>query len=181
MFLEALNVTGIPSYFILAAIGYLTNQSSLNFFVVFLMTLLGSVSGCVLYYGISLKFGRPMYDYFYRKFPATQRGLNKASTLSEKYGPITCFLGRIIPTVRTFISLMAGVFQLPLNPTSFIHSSGFHYGISLYYWLVISLLPPSNPNKKTSTEVFLLGKKATDSNLIVSFLSAAVFSFFSQK
>lgn len=133
MFLEALNVTGIPSYFILAAIGYLTNQSSLNFFVVFLMTLLGSVSGCVLYYGISLKLGRPMYDYFYRKFPATQRGLNKASTLSEKYGPITCFLGRIIPTVRTFISLMAGVFQLPFKPY-FLYS---FLGISLWNFTLL--------------------------------------------
>ena len=115
MFLEALNLTGIPSYLILATIGYLTKQSSFHLLTIFFTTFIGSLCGCLLYYLIALKFGRPMYNYFYYKFPPTQKGLDKAKELSERYGAITCLIGRTIPTVRTFISLMAGVFQVPFQ------------------------------------------------------------------
>ena len=40
MFLEALNLTGIPSYLILATIGYLTKQSSFHLLTIFLQPLL---------------------------------------------------------------------------------------------------------------------------------------------
>ena len=67
MFLEALNLTGIPSYLILATIGYLTKQSSFHLLTIFFTTFIGSLCGCLLYYLIALKFGRPMYNYFYYK------------------------------------------------------------------------------------------------------------------
>ena len=50
MFLEALNLTGIPSYIILPAIGFFIEQSPFSFLFILVMTLLGSISGCLLYY-----------------------------------------------------------------------------------------------------------------------------------
>ena len=97
------------------------------------MTLLGSISGCLLYYIVARKFGRSMYNYFYQKFPLAKRGLDKASELSERYGAMMCFTGRIIPTVRVFISLMSGVFQIPFK-TYLIYSAA---GITVWNFITL--------------------------------------------
>ena len=133
MFLEALNLTVIPSYIILPAIGFFIEQSPFSFLFILVMTLLGSISGCLLYYIVARKFGRSMYNYFYQKFPLAKRGLDKASELSERYGAMMCFTGRIIPTVRVFISLMSGVFQIPFK-TYLIYSAA---GITVWNFITL--------------------------------------------
>ncbi len=115
LFLESLNLTGIPAIVILPTIGFFIEHSSYSFFFIFFITLLGSMSGCLLYYVVARKFGPSLYQFFYHKIPATQRSLEKASELSKRYGAMTCLIGRIIPTVRTFISLMSGIFQIPFQ------------------------------------------------------------------
>ena len=124
LFLESLNLTGIPAIIILPTIGFFIKMSGSNFLFIYLITVLGSVSGCFLYYAIAIKFGRPLYDFFYRKIPATRRSLEKASELSERYGAMMCFIGRILPTVRTFISLMSGIFSIPFKTFSFYSAAG---------------------------------------------------------
>ena len=134
LFLEALNLTGIPAIVILPTIGFFTEQTSYSFLSIWIITVIGSVCGAILYYMISRKFGRLLFNFFYTKFPMTQKGLNKATELSQRYGAMTCFIGRILPSVRTFISLMAGVFEIPFR-TYLLYSSG---GIMI--WNLITLL-----------------------------------------
>ena len=134
LFLEALNLTGIPAIVILPTIGFFIDQTSYSFLSIWIMTVIGSISGAVLYYIIARKFGRLLYDFFYTRFPMTQKGLNKATELSQRYGAMTCFIGRILPSVRTFISLMSGVFEIPFR-TYLLYSSA---GIMI--WNLITLL-----------------------------------------
>ena len=56
--------------------------------------------------------GDYLEDYFYNKFPRTQKALDSAKTLANKHGAKFCLLGRLIPSVRTFISLVSGVFKI---------------------------------------------------------------------
>ena len=134
LFLEALNLTGIPAIVILPTIGFFTEQTSYSFLSIWIITVIGSVCGAILYYIISRKFGRLLFDLFYTKFTMTQKGLNKATELSQRYGAMTCFIGRILPSVRTFISLMAGVFKIPFR-TYLLYSSA---GIMI--WNLMTLL-----------------------------------------
>ena len=134
LFLEALNLTGIPAIVILPTIGFFTEQTSYSFLSIWIITVIGSVCGAILYYIISRKFGRLLFNFFYTKFPMTQKGLNKATELSQRYGAMTCFIGRILPSVRTFISLMAGVFKIPFR-TYLLYSSA---GIMI--WNLMTLL-----------------------------------------
>lgn len=134
LFLEALNLTGIPAIVILPTIGFFTEQTSYSFLSIWIMTVIGSVCGAILYYMISRKFGRLLFNFFYTKFPMTQKGLNKATELSQRYGAMTCFIGRVLPSVRTFISLMAGVFEIPFQ-TYLLYSSA---GIMI--WNLMTLL-----------------------------------------
>lgn len=124
IFLESLNLTGIPAIIILPTVGFFIEHSSYSFLFVYFVTVVGSISGCLLYYVVARKFGRPLYNFFYHKIPATQRSLEKASQLSERYGAMTCFIGRILPTVRTFISLMSGIFAIPFKTFTIYSAAG---------------------------------------------------------
>lgn len=134
IYLEGLNLTGIPAIVIMPTIGFFIYKSSYSFLFIYLICVIASVLACISYYAVSYKFGGAIYDFFYRKFPSTQKSLDKATELSHRFGPLTCLIGRIIPTVRTFVSLISGVFKIPFRQF-IIYSTG---GVLL--WNFITLL-----------------------------------------
>lgn len=135
MFLEALNLTGIPAIVIMPAIGAFIKNSGHSFFMVFAIASLASILGSIVYYLVSSKFGDVIYNYFFYKFPSTQKSLTKAKQTAERYGTKMCLIGRIIPTVRVFISLMSGIFKVKFKDY-IIYSS---IGILVWNFILISL------------------------------------------
>lgn len=135
MYLEALNLTGIPAIVILPAVGVFIKNSGHSFLTVFIIASLASILGSLTYYLVSSRFGDSIYNFFYNKFPSTQNSLKKAREVAEKYGAKMCLIGRIIPTVRTFISLMAGIFKVRFKDYV-IYSS---LGILIWTLVLISL------------------------------------------
>lgn len=115
MFLEGLNLTGIPSAVLLPSIGVFIDSNNFSFITSFLLAFLASILANLIFYFIAYKFGSKIFDYIYNKFPRLQKGLNKTINISEKYGAKACLIGRLIPTVRTCISLIAGVFKINLR------------------------------------------------------------------
>ena len=124
MFLEALNLTGIPAIVIMPAVGVFIKSSGHSF-------LLGSILGSITYYLVSSKFGDIIYNFFYNKFPSTQKSLRKAKETAEKYGAKMCLIGRMLPTIRTFISLMSGIFKVKFKDY-IIYSS-----IGIFVWNLV--------------------------------------------
>lgn len=112
MFLEALNLTGIPALVIFPAIGLFIGKSTYSFSTIFFIGLSASILGSMTYYFVSFKFGQFIFDYFYKKFPRTQKSLDKALDLGKKHGSKFCLIGRLVPGVRTFVSLVSGIFRL---------------------------------------------------------------------
>lgn len=134
VFLEGLNLTGIPAIVIMPTIGFFIHNSSYHFLYIYMICTLGAVFACIVYYVISHKFGGLLYQFFYDKFPSTQKGLDKATALSHRFGPLMCFIGRVIPSVRTFISLMSGIFKIPFKQY-ILYSTG-----GVLIWNFITLL-----------------------------------------
>ena len=114
MFLESLNLTGIPSTIILPAIGILISLNNLSIIKILLLTIFASILGNIVFYFISYKFGSKIYDYLYNKFPKLQKCFDKAMNMSNKYGTKICLFGRLIPSIRSWISLVAGIFKVKL-------------------------------------------------------------------
>ncbi len=135
MYLEALNLTGIPAIVIMPSIGVFIKNSGHSFLMVFAIAILASILGSITYYLVSSKFGDTIYNFFFNKFPSTQKSLKKAKEIAEKYGAKMCLVGRMIPTVRTFISLMAGIFKIKFKDY-IIYSS---LGILVWNLVLISL------------------------------------------
>ena len=115
MFLESLNLTGIPSTIILPAIGILISLNNLSIIKILLLTIFASILGNIVFYFISYKFGSKIYDYLYNKFPKLQKVFDKAMNMSNKYGTKICLFGRLIPSIRSWISLVAGIFKVKLR------------------------------------------------------------------
>ena len=134
MFLESLNLTGIPSTILLPAIGIFITINNLNFFNVFLLTISASILGNILFYLIAYKFGSKIYDYLYNKFPKLQKCFDKAMNMSNKYGTKICLFGRLIPSIRSWISLVAGIFKVKLRDF-LLYSS-----IGIFIWDILLIL-----------------------------------------
>ena len=134
MFLESLNLSGIPSTILLPTIGIFITINNLNFFNVFLLTISASILGNIIFYLIAYKFGSKIYDYLYNKFPKLQKCFDKAMNMSNKYGTKICLFGRLIPSIRSWISLVAGIFKVKLRDF-LLYSS-----IGIFIWDILLIL-----------------------------------------
>lgn len=117
LYLESLGLSGVPATVIMPAIGFFIAESAYSFGYIFLIAVLAGITGNMTYYFIAYKMGDSLYDKIYNKFPKTQKPLDKAKALSKKYGKKACLVGRLIPGVRAFISLVFGIFRI--NPRDF--------------------------------------------------------------
>ncbi len=72
----------------------------------------GSVLGSLAEYYVARAGGRPLIDRFGRYLLITRRDIERADEWFETRGEITIFVGRLIPVVRHFISIPAGVARM---------------------------------------------------------------------
>lgn len=135
MYLEGLNLTGIPAIVIMPSIGVYISQSGHNFLYIYGIALTSSILGNLTYYIISNKLGGVIYDKIYDKFAIMRKSLDKSMAVTEKYGAKACFIGRLLPGARTFVSLVAGIFKVSFK--DFVIYSSF--GIAIWNFVLIFL------------------------------------------
>lgn len=99
----------IPSEVILPLAGYLTRQGSMNLALVFLTSTLGAYLGALLLYWLGARLGLERSIRWLSKLPLMEReDFEKAAGWFERHGKPAIFFGRLIPGVRSLISLPAG-------------------------------------------------------------------------
>jgi len=130
MFLES-SFFPFPSEVVIPPAGYLASQGRMNLLMVILMGILGSILGALFNYWISLKLGRPFFEKYGRYFLVSDKTLDKAERYFSDHGHISTFIGRLIPGIRQYISLPAGVARM--NLATFCIFTGAGAGI----WVVI--------------------------------------------
>jgi len=74
---------------------------------------LGNLVGSWLAYWAGDVGGRPLIDRFGRYLLIRPHEVDRAHAWFEKRGEVTVFVSRLLPVVRTFISLPAGVAEMP--------------------------------------------------------------------
>ena len=102
----------LPSEIVLIPAGILIAQGKMNFFLVLLLSILGSVLGAWINYFLALFLGRTTVNFLIAKYGKflflTKKKLNKTDAYFKKHGEITTFIGRLIPLLRHLVSLPAG-------------------------------------------------------------------------
>ncbi len=118
MFLENL-IPPIPSEIIMPLGGFFVNQGNLNFYVLVIFGLIGTVLGALPWYYLGRFLNEKKLANFVEskgKFLGiTSKDLNKSKLWFDKYGISLVFWGRLIPGIRTLISVPAGIELMPLR------------------------------------------------------------------
>lgn len=84
-----------------------------NVYSVIAVGVIGSLAGSIFAYEIlGLRFGRTIVDRFGKWILLTHADLDTAERWFAKYGSVSVLVGRVIPVVRTVISVPAGVARM---------------------------------------------------------------------
>ncbi|WP_027415881.1 DedA family protein [Aneurinibacillus terranovensis] len=102
----------LPSEVILLFGGFLAARGTLTFWGVVSAGVLGNVVGSVLIYWIGSYVGRAFLEKYGKYVLLNVGHLAKAESWFARYGEWAVFFGRILPVIRTFISLPAGVARM---------------------------------------------------------------------
>ena len=108
----------LPSEIILPFGGYMVSQGIMNFWEAVLAGLLGGVLGSTIAYLVGSYGGRPFIEKYGRYILIRKQDLQRADDLFARYGNKIVFWARLMPVVRTFISLPAGIARM--NFSSFL-------------------------------------------------------------
>lgn len=98
-----------PSEVIMPFAGFVVHEGHLDFLGIVIIGTLGNLVGSLIAYYVGLKGGRPILERYGKYILITSEKLDWADDIFNKYGSVTVFVGRILPVIRTFISLPAGI------------------------------------------------------------------------
>lgn len=103
----------LPSEIIAPFAGYLVFEGRFSLWGVALAGGVGSAIGSAVTYWIGVKGGRPFVERYGKYVLVSTHDLDIADKFFAKYGSLSTFIGRLLPVVRTFISIPAGVARVP--------------------------------------------------------------------
>ena len=125
MFLENI-IPPIPSEIIMPLGGYFVYTGSLNFYILIIFGSAGTLLGSFPWYFLGKALNEQKISRFLDKrgkfLGITSKDLSKSRLWFDKYGTLLVFWGRLIPGIRTLISVPAGIELMPIG-TFFLWTS----------------------------------------------------------
>lgn len=113
MFLES-SFFPFPSELVIPPAGYLASQGGMSLWAVIVLGTVGSLLGALFNYWISLALGRPLVLRLGRYVGLTPRAIDRAEQFFRRHGEVSTFVGRLIPGLRQYISLPAGLARMAI-------------------------------------------------------------------
>ena len=118
MFLENI-IPPIPSEIIMPLGGFFVYQQKLNFYILVLWGVLVTIAGSIPWYYLGKLVNEKKLSNFLDKrgkfIGITSNDLIKSKRWFDKYGVSLVFWGRLVPGIRTLISVPAGMELMPLR------------------------------------------------------------------
>ena len=100
----------LPSEVILPLAGFAASRGDLGLVSAIVFTTLGSIVGALALYGVGAGLGRGRTRAMAGKLPLVKvRDIDKAEDWFNRHGPKAVLIGRLVPVVRSLISVPAGV------------------------------------------------------------------------
>ncbi|MGH3155451.1 MAG: DedA family protein [Streptosporangiaceae bacterium] len=112
-FLEAACIP-IPSEIPFGFAGVLAYQGHLNLALVIILGTLAELAGSLVSYGAGRKGGRPLVGRYGHYVLITRSDIDRAERFVDGRGAWAIPVGRALPFVRTFMSVICGIIEVPL-------------------------------------------------------------------
>lgn len=109
----------IPSEVVLPLAGFAAARGDLNIIGVILATTLGGLVGCIPWYLLGRLYGirrlRKISEKYGRILTLGPDDIDDAQMWFKRHGHLAVFFGRLMPTVRSLISVPAGIAKMPFG------------------------------------------------------------------
>jgi membrane protein DedA with SNARE-associated domain len=129
----------LPSEVIMPFAGYLVYTGRFNLLWAATAGALGCNLGSVIAYEIGYFGGRPLVEKYGRYVWISRRDLDMADRFFARFGSAAVFIGRLLPVIRTFIALPAGLARMPrlrFHVYTFVGSWPWCFGLA---WIGMKL------------------------------------------
>ena len=128
-----------PSEVVMIPAGYLAYKGEMNLVLAILAGISGSLIGALFNYWLATRFGRPFLLRYGKYILFKESSLQRMEDFFARHGHISTFTGRLIPAVRQYISLPAGLARMNLAVFSFYTSLGAGIWVTILALLGYSL------------------------------------------
>ena len=109
----------LPSEVIMPFAGYVVYEGEMTLLGITIAGVFGNLLGSWIAYFVGLKGGRPFLEKYGKYFLISHRKLDLAHDWFERYGHEAVFISRMLPLIRTFISLPAGIAEMNFKKFTF--------------------------------------------------------------
>ncbi len=134
MMLIESSIFPLPNEVVMIPAGYLCAKGEMSMPVVIVLGTLGSIAGALLNYYLAVVLGRKLILRYGHYLFFSAEKLEKVERFFKTHGSFSTFTGRLIPVVRHYISLPAGLARM--NVALFCFYTGLGAGI----WVTILTL-----------------------------------------
>jgi len=108
-----------PSELVMIPAGYLVAKGSLSLSMAILSGILGSIAGAMINYYLAKTLGNKFINKYGKFFLLPEHKFVKIKEFFNKHGAISTFSGRLVPGLRQYISLPAGLSNMSLKKFTF--------------------------------------------------------------
>ncbi|CAD7287754.1 Protein DedA [Campylobacter majalis] len=144
MFLES-SFFPFPSEIVMMPAGYLASKGEMSLVLAFLAGSGGSLAGALFNYYLCFFFGRSLIERYGKFIGITEAKMQKFEAFFNKHGEISTFNCRLIPGIRQYISLPAGLAKMNVFKFSLFTALGASIWVAIL--LGVGYFLGSNPPK----------------------------------
>lgn len=105
----------LPSEVVLPLGGFLASKGTITVLGANISVNVGSMIGSLIAYYVGYYGGRPFILKYGKYFFVSEKHFYEAEKTFNKYGAAAVFFGRLLPVIRTFISLPAGIAKMDIK------------------------------------------------------------------
>ena len=112
--LEYLNLPGFPAGVIMPLAGIWAAKGQIHFIPALIITVAAGLTGSLILYLLGYKGGELFLQKYLNKFPKQRPMIEEKLSWVKEKGSVGIFISKLIPMIRTLISIPAGVAKMNL-------------------------------------------------------------------
>lgn len=113
--LEYMNLPGFPAGVIMPLAGVWAAKGEMNFFIALAITVAAGLTGSMILYWLGRFGGELFLTKYFTHFPNQRKVIEDKMEFLRQKGSVGIFVSKLLPMVRTLISIPAGIIHMNLR------------------------------------------------------------------